>query len=43
VRRMLPRRHLPRSHRVNHSSRLVFQTSRERQSRPQRLAGINSD
>jgi hypothetical protein len=32
-----------RSHRVDHSSRLVFQTSRERQSRPQQLFGINSD
>jgi hypothetical protein len=32
-----------RSHRVHHSSRLVFQTSRERQSRPQQLVGINSD
>jgi hypothetical protein len=32
-----------RSHRVDHSSRLVFQTSRERQSRPQQLVGINSD
>jgi hypothetical protein len=31
------------SHRVDHSSRLVFQTSRERQSRPQQLVGINSD
>jgi hypothetical protein len=30
VRRAPPRRHLPRSHRVDHSSRLVFQTSRER-------------
>jgi hypothetical protein len=43
VRRAPPRRHLPRSHRVDHSSRLVFQTSRERQSRPQQLVGINSD
>jgi hypothetical protein len=32
-----------RSHRVDHSSRLVFQTSQERQSRPQHLVGINSD
>jgi hypothetical protein len=32
-----------RSHRVDHSSRLVFQTSRERQSRPQQLVGINYD
>jgi hypothetical protein len=32
-----------RSHRVDHSSRLVFQTSREWQSRPQQLVGINSD
>jgi hypothetical protein len=32
-----------RSHHVDHSSRLVFQTSRERQSRPQQLVGINSD
>jgi hypothetical protein len=32
-----------RSHRVNHSSRLVFQTSQERQSHPQQLVGINSD
>jgi hypothetical protein len=32
-----------RSHRVDHSSRLVFQTSRERQSRPQQLVRINSD
>jgi hypothetical protein len=32
-----------RLHRVDHSSRLVFQTSRERQSRPQQLVGINSD
>jgi hypothetical protein len=32
-----------RSHRVDHSSRLVFQTSQERQSRPQQLVGINSD
>jgi hypothetical protein len=31
------------SHRVDHSSRLVFQTNRERQSRPQQLVGINSD
>jgi hypothetical protein len=31
------------SHRVDHSSRLIFQTSRERQSRPQQLVGINSD
>jgi hypothetical protein len=40
-----PRRHgvVFRSHRVDHSSRLVFQTSRERQSRPQQLVGINSD
>jgi hypothetical protein len=38
-----PRRHLPRSHRADHSSRLVFQTSRERQSRPQQIVGINSD
>jgi hypothetical protein len=28
---------------VDHSSRLVFQTSRERQSRRQQLVGINSD
>jgi hypothetical protein len=32
-----------RSHHVDHSSRLVFQTSREQQSRPQQLVGINSD
>jgi hypothetical protein len=32
-----------RSHHVDHSSRLVFQTSRERQSRPQQLFGINFD
>jgi hypothetical protein len=32
-----------RSHRVDHSSRLVFQTSRGRQSGPQQLVGINSD
>jgi hypothetical protein len=32
-----------RSHRVDHSSRLVSQTSRERQSRPQQLVGINSN
>jgi hypothetical protein len=32
-----------RSHRVDHSSRLVFQTRRERQSCPQQLVGINSD
>jgi hypothetical protein len=31
------------SHRVDQSSRLVFQTSRERQSRPQQLVGINFD
>jgi hypothetical protein len=31
------------SHRIDHSSRLVFQTSREWQSRPQQLVGINSD
>jgi hypothetical protein len=31
------------SHHVDHSSRLVFQTSRERQSCPQQLVGINSD
>jgi hypothetical protein len=31
------------SHRVDHSSRLVLQTSRERRSRPQQLVGINSD
>jgi hypothetical protein len=31
------------SHRVDHSFRLVFQTSRERQSRPPQLVGINSD
>jgi hypothetical protein len=31
------------SHRVDHSSRLVFQISRERQSHPQQLAGINCD
>jgi hypothetical protein len=31
-----------RSHRVDHSSRLVFRTSRERQSRPQQLVRINS-
>jgi hypothetical protein len=30
-------------HRVDYSSRLVFQTSRERQSCPQQLVGINSD
>jgi hypothetical protein len=32
-----------RSHRVDHSSRLIFQSSRERQSRPQQLVGINYD
>jgi hypothetical protein len=32
-----------RSHRIDHSSQLVFQTSQERQSRPQQLVGINSD
>jgi hypothetical protein len=32
-----------RSHRVDHSFQLVFQTSREQQSRPQQLVGINSD
>jgi hypothetical protein len=32
-----------RSHRVDHSSQLVFQTSQERQSRPQQLVGINSN
>jgi hypothetical protein len=32
-----------RSHRVDHSSRLVFRTSRERQSCPQQLVGINSN
>jgi hypothetical protein len=32
-----------RSHRVDHSSRLAFQTSRERQSHPQQLVGINYD
>jgi hypothetical protein len=32
-----------RSHRIDHSSRLVSQSSRERQSRPQQLVGINSD
>jgi hypothetical protein len=32
-----------RSHRVDHSSRLVLQTSRERQSHPQQLVRINSD
>jgi hypothetical protein len=32
-----------RSRRVDHSSQLVFQTSRERQSHPQQLVGINSD
>jgi hypothetical protein len=31
------------SHRVDHSSRLIFQTSRERQSRRQQLVGINSN
>jgi hypothetical protein len=31
------------SHSVDHSSRLVFQTSREWQSHPQQLVGINSD
>jgi hypothetical protein len=31
------------SHRIDHSSRLVFQTSRERRSCPQQLVGINSD
>jgi hypothetical protein len=31
------------SHRVDHSSRLLFQNSRERQSRPQQLVRINSD
>jgi hypothetical protein len=31
------------SHHVDHSSRLVFQTSRERQSRPQQVVRINSD
>jgi hypothetical protein len=32
-----------RSHRVDHSCRLVFQTSRERLSHPQQLIRINSD
>jgi hypothetical protein len=32
-----------RSHRVDHSSQLVFQTSRERESCPQQLVGTNSD
>jgi hypothetical protein len=32
-----------RSHRVDHSSRLVFQIGREWQSRPRQLVGINSD
>jgi hypothetical protein len=32
-----------RSHHVDHSSQLIFQTSREQQSRPQQLIGINSD
>jgi hypothetical protein len=32
-----------RSHRVYYSSQLVFQTSRERQSRPQQLVEINSN
>jgi hypothetical protein len=32
-----------RSHHIDHSSQLVFQTSRERQSHPQQLIGINSD
>jgi hypothetical protein len=31
------------SHRFDHSSRLVFQTSRQRQSRPQQLVRINSN
>jgi hypothetical protein len=31
------------SHRIDHSSRLVFQNSRERQSHPQQLVGINFD
>jgi hypothetical protein len=31
------------SYRVDPSSRLVFQTSRERQSHPQQLVGVNSD
>jgi hypothetical protein len=37
------RRGVFRSYRVDLSSRLVFQTSRERWSRPQQLVGINSD
>jgi hypothetical protein len=31
------------SHRVDHSSRLIFQISQEQQSHPQQLVGINSD
>jgi hypothetical protein len=30
-------------HHIDHSPRLVFQTSQERQSRPQQIVGINSD
>jgi hypothetical protein len=41
--RRVPPQHVFRSHRVDHSSRLIFQTSRERQSRPQQLVGINYD
>jgi hypothetical protein len=41
--RRTPPRHRRWSPRVDHSSRLVFQTSRERQSRRQQLVGINSD
>jgi hypothetical protein len=32
-----------RSHHLDHSSRLVWKTSRERQSCPQQLVRINSD
>jgi hypothetical protein len=32
-----------RLHRIDHSSRLVFQTRQERQSRPQHLVGIDFD
>jgi hypothetical protein len=32
-----------RLHHIDHSPRLVFQTSQERQSRPQQIVGINSD
>jgi hypothetical protein len=42
LRRALPQRRLLVAS-LDHSSRLVFQTSRERQSRPQQLVRINSD